>query len=122
MTTGYKRPPQHTRFRPGQSGNPRGRPKGTRNLANDLQDELADRILIPDGRRRLKVSRQRALLRRLVDQALAGDTRAATIVLQLVARVITPEMGPPAASENHLPADDRAILDRFVAEQLAARK
>jgi Family of unknown function (DUF5681) len=119
---GYKRPPQHTRFRPGRSGNPRGRPKGTRNLASDLEDELADRILVREGGRQLKISRQPALLRTLVDQALTGDTRAAGIVLQLVARLITPEIGRTAASEDQLPADDRAILERFLAEHLAARR
>ena len=31
---GYGRPPQHTQFRPGQSGNPAGRRKGVRNLAD----------------------------------------------------------------------------------------
>ena len=37
---GYKQPPKHTQFKPGQSGNPKGRPKGTQNLATDLAEEL----------------------------------------------------------------------------------
>jgi hypothetical protein len=119
---GYKRPPQHTRFRPGQSGNPSGRPKGTRNLATDLGEELAERIPIREGERRLRVSKQRALLKALVSKALKGDTRAAGIVLQLVERVVAPEMARAGSVGDELPADDRAILDRFVAEQLAARK
>jgi hypothetical protein len=41
---GYGRPPEHTRFRKGHSGNPKGRPKGTRNLLTDVQEELAERI------------------------------------------------------------------------------
>ena len=36
---GYKKPPIHTRFKPGVSGNPKGRPKGTKNLATDLAEE-----------------------------------------------------------------------------------
>jgi uncharacterized protein DUF5681 len=119
---GYKRPPRHTRFRPGQSGNPRGRPKGTRDLATDLAEELSERISVQDGGRRVRVSKQRALLKALVEKALSGDTRAAGIVLQLVSRVITSEVVGVAPSDDTLSVDDRAILDRFIAEQLAARK
>ncbi len=39
---GYRKPPKHTRFKPGQSGNPRGRPKGTKNLKTDLIEELGE--------------------------------------------------------------------------------
>src|SRR4051812_111432 len=41
---GYGRPPVQTRFRPGQSGNRRGRPKGARNLASELQAVLAETV------------------------------------------------------------------------------
>jgi hypothetical protein len=118
---GYKRPPRHTRFRPGQSGNPRGRPQGTRNLATDLGEELAERIPIREGERNFRVSKQRALLKALVAKALKGDTRAAGIVLQLVERVVAPEMARAGPADG-LSADDQEILDRFIAEQLAARK
>ena len=43
---GYRKPPKHTRFKPGQSGNLRGRPKGTKNLKTDLMEELGEKILI----------------------------------------------------------------------------
>ena len=119
---GYKRPPRHTRFRPGQSGNPSGRPRGTRDLAADLGEELAERIPIREGERRLRVSKQRALLKALVAKALKGDTRAAGIVLQLVERVVAPEMARAGAAGDDLSADDRAILDRYIADQLSNRK
>ena len=41
---GYKRPPKHTQFKPGQSGNPRGRGKNTRNFKTDLVEELREQI------------------------------------------------------------------------------
>ena len=119
---GYKRPPRHTQLRPGQSGNPSGRPKGTQNLATDLGEELAERIPIREGKRRLVVSKQRAMLKALVAKALEGDTRATSIVLRLVEQVVAPESATAGSQGDELSADDRAILDRYVAEQLAVRK
>jgi hypothetical protein len=119
---GYKRPPRHTRYRPGQSGNPRGRPKGTRNLATDLGEEIAERIPIREGERRLRVSKQRAMLKALVAKALKGDTRAASIVLQLVERIVTPEITRAGPADDDLSEDEDAILERFIDRQIAARK
>jgi len=99
---GYKRPPQNTRFQPGQSGNPRGRPKGRKNLATELSEELAERISIQEGERRLKVSKQRALLKALLNKALKGDTRASAVILRLVAKSIRSD--PKEALKNGLPA------------------
>src|ERR1700742_2968486 len=48
---GYKRPPKHTQFRPGQSGNPKGRPKGTQNLKSDLREELGEIVRVREGDR-----------------------------------------------------------------------
>ena len=43
---GYGKPPHHTRFRPGASGNPKGRPKGVNNLATDIKNALASKITV----------------------------------------------------------------------------
>jgi hypothetical protein len=119
---GYKRPPRHTRFQPGQSGNPSGRPKGTRNLGTDLGEELSERIPIREGERHLRVSKQRALLKALVAKALKGDTRAAAMVLQLVERVVTRDAPRDGRPDDDLAEDDRAILERFVERQFGSRK
>jgi hypothetical protein len=114
---GYRKPPARTRFQPGQSGNPNGRPKGSVNLKTDLRSELSEQIRIREGERSLKVSKQRAMLKALVAKALKGDPRAANVVLTLVGKLFEPE----AAAEQMpaLTSDDEAILERFLARRIA---
>jgi hypothetical protein len=52
---GYGKPPQRTQFKPGNSGNPRGRPKGTKNLKTDLMEELGEKILVHEGDRARRI-------------------------------------------------------------------
>ena len=115
---GHGKPPKHTQFKPGESGNPKGRPKGTKNLATDLSEELAEMIVVNEGGRQLKISKQRAMIKSLLAKALKGDTRAATVLLKLV---IDAEQ---ASTRNEiaeaLSEDDQAILARF-AERVLAR-
>jgi hypothetical protein len=114
---GYRRPPAHTRFRPGQTGNPKGRIKGTANLRTDLREELSELIHIREGDRDLKVSKQRAMLKALVAKALRGDARAANVVLGLVWKLFEPE-----AETEPIPSltdDDQAILERFLARRMS---
>src|SRR6516225_5155672 len=84
---GYGNPPKATQFRAGTSGNPKGRPQGSGNLANDLAAELGERITIREEGRHRRVSKQRALIKSLMAKSLQGDVRAAATLLSLYARV-----------------------------------
>lgn len=117
---GYRKPPAKTRFQPGQSGNPNGRPKGSVNLKTDLRDELSERIRIREGERSLKVSKQRAMLKALVAKALKGDARAANVVLTLVGKLFEPEVA--AEQVPSLTSDDQAILERFLARRITEQE
>ena len=113
---GYGRPPVHSRFKAGQSGNPRGRPKGSLNFATDLKTTLLAPVALNDGGKPRRVTTQQAALFRLREKALRGDVRALDKLLSYAI----------AASSNATPdtvkspsAEDAAILDAFRAQILA---
>src|SRR5262249_44475202 len=116
---GYGKPPKASQFRPGRSGNPKGRPKGSLNLATDLAAELGEQITIREDGRTRKVSKQRALIKSLVAKSLQGDVRATAAVLALYARVIT-----DAGQDNNEPLDpgELEILRRFAPRLLKSLK
>ena len=74
---GYKRPPRHSQFQPGSSGNPKGRPKKSESVADVLQKELNTLVpVLKDGKRR-RISMLRAIIKQHLNKAAAGDGRAA---------------------------------------------
>ena len=107
---GYGKPPKATRFKKGKSGNPRGRPKGSLNLATDLTAELGEHITVREDGRPRKVSKQRALIKSLMAKALQGDVRATASLLALYARVITET---PPDDNQPIDADELQVLRRF---------
>jgi hypothetical protein len=113
---GKGRPPRHSRFKPGQSGNPKGRAKKTRNLATDLTEELSERIQVREGGHARSMSKQRALLKTLFAKALQGDARSASLLIALIARHIKDDEAP--AAQPQLGADDEALLEEFLERRL----
>jgi hypothetical protein len=110
---GYKNPPEHTRFKKGQSGNPRGRTKGQPNLKTDLVAELREVIKVNEGGAPRRITKQRALLKAMTARAIGGDGRAATLVLNLILRLLEPQADAP--TETRLAGDDEALLEEFLA-------
>ena len=74
-TVGYKRPPLHSRFKPGVSGNPSGRPKDSKNFKTLLHAILNEQISLQEGSQSRKISKAEAIMRRLIIGALKGDSR-----------------------------------------------
>jgi hypothetical protein len=107
---GYGRPPKANQFKPGKSGNPKGRPKGSLNLVSDLAAELGEQITVREDGRTRRISKQRALIKSLLAKGIQGEVRAAAAILALYARV-----NIDSADDGSTSIDDAelAILRRF---------
>ena len=117
---GYGRPPINTRFKKGASGNPTGRLKGVKNLKTDLQEELAELISVPHGKRGQQVTKQRLIIKALVVSAMRGDTKAAAAVFALCASVL--EVGDGDDARNEPSPEEKEVIMRAVERQLQNRE
>lgn len=106
---GYKKPPKHSQFKPGQPGNRKGRGKGTKNLKTDLLEEFGEVIRIREGDREIKISKQRALIKTRMARGLKGNDRAAERLIDLFIRVVGIEINAADAG-TPLTADEREVL------------
>ena len=103
---GYGSPPRHSRWKTGQSGNPKGRPKGCRNFKTDVQATLQAPVRVTRNGKARKLSTQAAALLRLREKALNGDVRALDRLLQLATTYNNDEQSASAG----LTVEDQAIL------------
>jgi len=111
---GYGRPPKHTRFQKGQSGNPKGRPKGRRNFATELEEVLEAPVPVTQNGAKAHVSSRQAVLYRLRERALNGDIGPMKQFLELAERHEAAKAATQA--ERRLNRDEDEILERFIAE------
>lgn len=83
---GYGKPPRATRFRKGQSGNPKGRPRGSRNFANLVEAALAESVVINENGLRRKASKLQVIVKQLVNKAAQGDHRSIQLLMAFIER------------------------------------
>jgi uncharacterized protein DUF5681 len=89
---GYGRPPIYTRFKKGVSGNPKGRPRKTKNLKTDLFEELNEKITVREGEQLIRISKQRAVVKTLTAKTLKGDPRTANTLVNLMLRFVAADL------------------------------
>jgi hypothetical protein len=113
---GYGRPPKSTQFKSGQSGNPKGRPKGAKNEATILHELLHRKIPVREGGRTRKIMVLEAILTRFAEDSLKGNTKSAAFLLNRHGAV---ESGDPQRSD--LNDDDQDILNAYAQRLLTQR-
>ena len=112
---GYRKPPRHTRFTKGQSGNPRGRRPGTKNLKTLLSEALNACVIVSDNGGRRKITKREAIITQLVNRSATADWRAIKIVFDLV-RDIEGQTEPASPETSAFSEADEKVI-----EQLRAR-
>jgi Family of unknown function (DUF5681) len=118
---GYGKPPQHSQFKKGVSGNSKGRPKGRLNLGTVLQTELDRPITIREGDRSRKLSKGGAFFVRTINSALNNDPKAGAILVNLLRAYGI--IGEPLddSRETPLTQNDEALLADFLERELEGR-
>ena len=97
---GWGRPPKSTRWRQGQSGNPKGRPRASKNQSTILKEALRQKLQVVERGRTRTISALEGIVRRAVSSALKGDLNAVKFLLQMEA-----ELSPDTTTAEKLPSD-----------------
>jgi hypothetical protein len=109
---GYGRPPLHTRFEPGRSGNPRGRPSRSKNLSTLLSEALNEPVIFVENGRRRTIDKRQAIVTQFVNRSAKGDLKALQILLPML-RDIENRGDHGSADAEVLTESDRQIIQRI---------
>ena len=84
---GYGKPPEHTRFKKGHTGNPQGRPRRAKNLATLLGAALDGKVTVTEHGRRRRITKREAMIAQLVNRSAQADLKAMAIVLGMLQEI-----------------------------------
>ncbi len=97
---GYQKPPKHTQWKAGQSGNPNGRPKKIKDFEKLIDIELSKELRITEGGRQVTLTKREVIIKTLINDALKGDLKATKMVLPFIAKHQTIEGFQPDTADR----------------------
>jgi hypothetical protein len=106
---GYGKPPRANQFKPGKSGNPKGRPAGAKSEATILQDLLQHKIRLSERGKTRKITLHEAILRRIAEDCLKGNTKSAAFLLNRYHAMTSNE-----PDESGLSDDEQTVLETYL--------
>jgi hypothetical protein len=106
---GYRNPPRDTQFKKGQCGNPRGRPKGAKNLSTLLEEIVTERVRVTENGRARVISRLEKALRQLVSSAEKGKPQQLRQLIPL-ALLVEGRKDALASTNEWLTEADREVI------------
>jgi Family of unknown function (DUF5681) len=106
---GYGKPPRANQFKPGKSGNPKGRPAGARSEATILQDLVQRKIGLSERGKTRRITLLEGILRRIAEDSLKGNTKSAAFLLNRLYAITSNE-----PDESCLSEDDQMVLQTYL--------
>lgn len=109
---GYKKPPVHTRFQKGASGNPRGRPRDAKSLKTIVRETMTAKVPVRTAAGEMKMSRMEAVLHKTVELAMKGNPRALAHLISLYGTAVPEQVTQtPAHGVEDFTATDLAMIE-----------
>jgi hypothetical protein len=106
---GYGRPPRANQFKPGESGNPKGRPKGAKSAETILGELLQQKISLNERGRTRRITVLEGILRRIAEDCLKGNTKSAAFLLNRLQTMSSDE-----TDESGLNEDEQTVLETYL--------
>jgi hypothetical protein len=116
FSIGYGKPPPQNRFQKGQSGNPKGRPRGSRNLSTIMERALNEKVTIKENGRQRSITKREAAVKQLANKSAGGDLKSIQVLLNFLMPREKSADASDAQSETFDAADAevmKGILERF---------
>jgi hypothetical protein len=104
---GYGKPPAEYRFQKGQSGNPKGRPKGSKNIATIFRQAANERVVVVVKGKQRSITKLEAAAKQLANKAAQGDLKAMQMLLPQIAQLDASAVVEPI---EVIAEDDKAVM------------
>ncbi len=115
---GYGKPPKAYQFKPGESGNPKGRKKGVKNESTILRELLQHKVSLTERGKTRKINLLEAILRKVAEDCLKGNIKSVAFLLNRYHAISTDNDG----TQQGLGDDDKAVLEAYLKELQARRQ
>src|SRR5271157_5647039 len=127
---GRGKPPRHAGFQKGRSGNPKGRPKGSKNLGTLLNQALDEKVGVTEDGRRRRVTKRELVIKQLVNKSASADLRAIKQLIDIVERVEGRSGAPPtpppspafSAADEEVITELKKRMERDIRAKIAAEQ
>src|SRR5208282_4625125 len=117
---GYRKPPKHSRFKKGQSGNPQGKRRGTKNSATLLKQALLASVLVKQNGHEIKATKLRVIVTQIINQAMRGDYASTRLLLRYAG--LDRQLNEPKHEQRGLSAETGEAIRRALYRSISRER